>query len=84
MDLADERLVGIGSALEQQLDEIERRELIGMIGAQARAVVGTHVGRRVVHVDGEEKRSVVRIGAEIEQRSGQVEAVVVRSRSMSR
>ena len=76
MQLADERLVRIGAAVEQQLDEIERRQLVGMIGAQPRAVVRAHVGRRVVHVDGEEQRSVVRVGAEIEQLRGQVEPVV--------
>ena len=76
MDLADKRLVGIGSPLEQQLDKVERRELIGMIDAQARAIVGTHVGRRVVHVDSEEKRPVVRIGSKVEQGLGEVETVV--------
>jgi hypothetical protein len=38
-----------------------------MRDAQARAIVGTHVGCRVMHVDGEEERPVVRIGSKVDQ-----------------
>ena len=68
VQLADERLVRIGAAIQQQLDEVQRGQLVGMIGAQPRPVVRAHVGRRVVHVDGEVQRPVVRVGAEVEQR----------------
>ncbi len=76
VQLADERLVRIGAAIQQPLDEIERGQLVVMIGAQPRPVVGAHVGRGVVHVDGEVQRTVVRVGAEVDQLAGEIEPIV--------
>ena len=76
MQLADERLVRIGAAIQQLLDQIQRAQLVGMIGAQPRTVVGAHVGRGVVHVNREVQRPVIRVGAQIEQVAGQIEPIV--------
>ncbi len=76
MELPLERLVRIGAFVEEQLDQIQRRRLVLDVQAQARTVMGAHVGRGVVHVDGEIERAVVRVGAQVQQLRREIEPIV--------
>ena len=69
-------LFGSAPRSSSSLTRSSARQLVGMIGAQPRPVARAHVGRGVVHVDGKVQRSVVRVGAEVEQLAGQIEPIV--------
>ena len=73
MELSDERLVGIGAAVEEQRNQIERRSLIGMIGSQLGAVAREEIRGCIPHLDGMVQRTIVGIRTEI---FGLVEGVI--------
>ena len=77
MELSGERLVRIGAPFEQHLHQIEGRLRVGADRAPPRSVEGELVRRGVAHFDGEVQRAVVGVGAELDERSRHVEAIVV-------
>ena len=77
MELSGEVLVRIGALLEQQLHQVERRQLVRIVRPQTRSVVGKLIRGRLAHFDGDVKRSIVDVRAELGQRRRHVEPVVV-------
>ena len=63
-----ERFVHVGADVQQCFHEGQRGQLVGMIRLHPGCVFRAHIGRAVMHVNGEEQSAVVGVGAEIEQR----------------
>ena len=77
MELALEPLVRIGAARKQEFHQIKRGQLVRMIRSPPRPVERELVGRGITHLDGNVQRSVVDVGAELDERASNVEAIVV-------
>ncbi len=76
MVLGFKELVGVAAGLEQHSDQTQRRELVVIVGAPARAVFCQPVRCCIAHQDGVVKRAHVRHCAQLEHARGKVEAII--------